>query len=53
MAPPSGYAKRKLKLQREEQKKKLAGSLNRFMIPKVISDTTTASPIYNNANTGK
>lgn len=52
MAPPSGYAKRKLKLQRKEQKKKLAGLLNRFMIPKVISDTT-ASPIYNNGNTGK
>ncbi|KAL4113911.1 hypothetical protein QTP88_017465 [Uroleucon formosanum] len=52
MAPLSGYAKRKLKLQKEDQMKKLAGSLNRFMIPKVISDTTTGSPVYNNENAG-
>jgi hypothetical protein len=44
MAPLSGYAKRMLKLKREEQTKKLAGSLNRFTILNVISDTTTASP---------
>jgi len=31
MAPLSGCAKRKLKLQKEEQTKKLAGSLTRFV----------------------
>jgi hypothetical protein len=53
MVPLSGYAKRKIKLQREEQTKKLAGSLNRFTLPKVISNTTTASPVYNNHNIAK
>jgi len=31
MAPLSGCAKRKIKLQKEEQTKKLAGSLTRFV----------------------
>jgi len=45
MAFISECAKGKLRLQREEQTKQLAGSLNQFMKPKVISDTTTAMPI--------
>lgn len=41
MAPLSGFAKRILKLQKEEQTKKLAGSLIRFIKPNtlVVSDT--------------
>jgi len=53
MAPLSGCAKRKLKLQREEETKKLAGSLIRFVKPNsmVLSDTLPA--IYNNDYIGK
>lgn len=53
MAPLSGCAKRKLKLRREEQTKKLAGSLIRFVKPNdlVISDTLPA--VNNNACIGK
>jgi len=47
MAPLSGCAKRKLKLQKEEQTKKLAGSLTRFVKVKpnslVASDTLPES----------
>lgn len=53
MAPLSGFAKRKLKLQKEEQTKKLAGSLARFVKPNslVLSDTLPA--VHTDAYIGK
>ncbi|KAL4126009.1 hypothetical protein QTP88_010241 [Uroleucon formosanum] len=47
----SGFAKRKLKLQKEEQTKKLAGSLIRFIKPNslVVSDTLPAVAVHTDA----
>lgn len=55
MAPLSGFAKRKLKLQKEEQTKKLAGSLIRFIKPNtlVVSDTLPAVAVHTDAYNGK
>lgn len=47
----SGCAKRKLKVEKEEQTKKLAGSLDRYMKPKV--SVVSNIPTYDNANISK
>lgn len=44
----SGCLKRKLKAEKEEEIKKLAGSLDRFMKPKILVVST-----YENTNTSK
>lgn len=51
MAPLSGCAKRKLKLQKEEQTKKLAGSLTRFVEVEVKPNSLVASDTLPALNT--
>lgn len=53
MAPLSGFAKRKLKLKKEEQKKKLAGSLIRFIKPNTLVVSDTLPAVHTDAYIGK